>query len=167
MELSIKSIILFIAIILTGLSAGLFYAWTVSVIPGTRKVIDVTYLESMQSINRAILNPAFFLIFLGSPLVLTISTIQYLNSGTTFWLLLTATVIYILGTFCVTAFGNVPLNEALDVLDLTELAESKLAAYRKSYEQKWNRLNLIRTVFALLSFLISLLAVFTHCIYSL
>jgi uncharacterized membrane protein len=160
MELSIKSITLFTAIILTGLSAGLFYAWMVSVIPGTRKVVDITYLESMQSINRAILNPAFFLIFFGSPLALAISTIQQFNSGISFWLLLAATLIYMFGTFGVTALGNVPLNDALDVLDLAELGESKIAEFRKSYEQKWNRLHLIRTVFSVLSFSLSALVVF-------
>jgi uncharacterized membrane protein len=160
MELSIKSITLFTAIILTGLSAGLFYAWMVSVIPGTRKVVDITYLESMQSINRAILNPAFFLIFFGSPLVMAISTIQQFNSGISFWLLLAATLIYMLGTFGVTALGNVPLNDALDALDLAELGESQLAAFRKSYERKWNRLHLIRTVFSVLSFSLSALVVF-------
>jgi uncharacterized membrane protein len=160
MELSIKSITLFTAIILTGLSAGLFYAWMVSVIPGTRKVVDITYLESMQSINRAILNPAFFLIFFGSPLVLVISTIQQFNSGISFWLLLAATLIYMFGTFGVTALGNVPLNDALDVLDLAELGESKIAEFRMSYEQKWNRLHLIRTVFSVLSFSLSALVVF-------
>jgi uncharacterized membrane protein len=160
MELSIKSITLFTAIILTGLSAGLFYAWMVSVIPGTRKVVDITYLESMQSINRAILNPAFFLIFFGSPLALAISTIQQFNSGISFWLLLAGTLIYMFGTFGVTALGNVPLNDALDALDLAELGESQLAANRKSYERKWNRLHLIRTVFSVLSFSLSALVVF-------
>jgi hypothetical protein len=38
---------MFSAIVLTGLSAGLFYAWAVSVIPGTKKVKDFTYLETM------------------------------------------------------------------------------------------------------------------------
>ena len=75
MDISIKSAVLFGAVILTGLSAGLFYAWQVSVIPGTQKVGDLTYLESMQSINRAILNPAFFLIFFGSLILLILSSI--------------------------------------------------------------------------------------------
>lgn len=161
MEFSIKSFTLFVAVALTGLSAGLFYAWAVSVIPGTRKIIDITYLESMQSINRAILNPAFFLVFIGSPLALAISTIQQFNAGKSFWMLLAATLFYLVGTFGVTAFGNVPLNDALDALNLAELSENKLTAFRKSYEQKWNRLHFIRTVFAVLSFLGSLLAVFT------
>ena len=162
MEVSLKSLTLFTAVFLTGLSAGFFYAWQVSVIPGTRKVVDVTYLESMQSINRAILNPAFFLIFIGSPLALAISTIQQFHSGMGFWLLLAAAVTYVLGTFGVTAFGNVPLNDALDALEIAELGELEIGRFRKSYEQKWNRLHLIRTVFAALSFLLSLLVVFTQ-----
>lgn len=162
MELSIKTLTLFIAIVLTGLSAGLFYAWMVSVIPGTRKVVDLTYLESMQAINRAILNPAFFLIFFGSPLLLAISTVQHYNFGSAFWLLLAATITYGLGTFAVTAFGNVPLNDALDVLNLAELNDAKIIEFRKEYEEKWNRLHLIRTVFAVLSFMLSLLVFFTQ-----
>ncbi len=162
MDLSIKSIILFAAVILTGLSAGLFYAWMVSVIPGTRKVMDITYLESMQSINRAILNPAFFLVFMGSPLVLGVSAIQQFNQGTPFWLLLASTLIYLFGTFGVTAFGNVPLNDALEALQLAELSDTEVISFRKAYETKWNRLHWIRTAFSVLAFVLSLAAVFTY-----
>lgn len=162
MEISIKSVTLLSAVILTGLSAGFFYAWMVSVIPGTKKVIDITYLESMQSINRAILNPAFYLVFMGSPLALIISTFQQYQAGPKFWLLLAATLVYLLGTFAVTAFGNVPLNDALDVLDLGSLSEVEIADFRKSYEEKWNRLHWIRTLFAVVSFVLSLLAIFPN-----
>lgn len=162
MEISIKSITLLTAVILTGLSAGLFYAWMVSVIPGTKKVIDITYLESMQSINRAILNPAFYLIFMGSPLVLAIGTVQQYQSGPKFLILLAATLIYLFGTFGVTAFGNVPLNNALDVLDLSSLGEAEIKEFRRSYEVNWNRLHWIRTLFAVLSFLLSVIAVFPN-----
>lgn len=160
MEFSIKPLTLFTAILLTGLSAGLFYAWQVSVIPGTRKVVDSTYLESMQSINRMILNPAFYLIFFGSLVLLAISSVQQYSSGVKFWFLLAATLTYAIGTFGVTAFGNVPLNDALDAINLAELSETKMAEFRKSYEGKWNRLHLVRTVFAVLSFMIALGTVF-------
>ena len=160
MEISFKSFTLFAAIILTGLSAGLFYAWSVSVIPGTRKIIDITYLESMQSINRAILNPAFYLIFMGSPLVLALSTFQHFKSGTIFWILLAATLLYVIGTFGVTIFGNVPLNDALDALDLASLSDIERSEFRNSYETKWNRLHWIRTVFSVLAFIISLISLF-------
>lgn len=162
MEISIKSMTLLAAVLLTGLSAGLFYAWAVSVIPGTRKVTDMVYLETMQSINRAILNPAFFLIFFGSLLLLIVSTIQQYQTGLSFWLMLAGALIYLIGTFGVTAFGNVPLNNTLDALKLSELNSVQMLNSRSQYEGLWNRLHMIRTVCSVLAFLLSLLAVFSY-----
>lgn len=162
METSIKSLTLFSAIVLTGLSAGLFYAWSVSVIPGTKRVSDLTYLETMQSINRAILNPAFYLIFFGSLVALAASTVQNFSSQLTFGFLLAATLLYLIGTFGVTAWGNVPLNNGLDVLEWAELGAEEIAETRRQYEGPWNRLHLIRTVCAVLSFIFSLLGVWTQ-----
>lgn len=162
MEISIKTLTLIAAVFITGLSAGFFYAWSVSVIPGTRKVADMVYLQTMQMINRAILNPAFFLIFFGSLLMLAASTIQQFRAGPAFWFLLAAALTYLIGTFGVTAFGNVPLNDALDVLSLEELKPGQIISTRNHYEARWNRLHTIRTVFAVLSFLLSLTAVFTY-----
>lgn len=162
METSIKSMTLFSAVLLTGLSGGLFCAWSVSVIPGTLKVADAIYLETMQSINRAILNPAFFLIFFGSLILLVTNTIQQYQAGMTFWIMLAASLIYLVGTIGVTGLGNVPLNDTLDALHLNDLSDDKLAEFRQNYEFKWNKLHTIRTTFAVTSFLLSLLAVFTH-----
>lgn len=161
MELTLKSFMLFTSIVLTGLSAGFFYAWSVSVIPGTQKVADLAYLETMQSINRAILNPAFFVVFFGSLITLAIASVYQYQSGITFWFMLAATIFYLLGTFGVTAFGNVPLNNQLEGMNLAELSGAKIAEFRQFYEINWNRLHLIRTVFAVLSFILSLFAVFT------
>lgn len=161
MEISIKTITLFTAVLLTGLSAGLFYAWAVSVIPGTRRVGDMAYLEAMQAINRAILNPAFFLIFFGSLAALAVSTVQQQRSGLIFWLMLAATITYLLGTFGVTVFGNVPLNNALDALTLNELSPGQISSTRSHYETQWNRLHMARALFAVLSFILALSAVFT------
>ena len=162
MELSIKSITLFSAVLLTGLSAGLFYAWSVSVIPGTKRVSDLVYLETMQSINRAILNPAFFLIFFGSLLALGVSTIQNFSTKLTFGFLLAATLLYLIGTFGITAWGNVPLNNGLDALELAELGTDQIAQTRQQYEGPWNRFHMVRTICAVLSFICSLLGVWTQ-----
>lgn len=160
MILTTKTLLLFAAIFLTGLSAGLFYAWQVSVIPGTQRISDSSYLETMQSINRAILNPAFFLIFFGCLLALGAATALHYQRGTSFWLLLTAFLIYLIGTFGVTAFGNVPLNDQLEVLNLTELDAAKSGAFRQTYERSWNWFHLIRTGCSVLAFLLALLAAF-------
>lgn len=163
MEFSFKSIILLGAVILTGLSAGLFYAWSVSVIPGTRRIPDLTYLETMQSINRAILNPAFFLIFFGSVLLLGISGIYEYNANKlVFGFIVSAAITYLVGTFGVTAFGNVPLNNQLDAIRTADLGIDKMAEFREFYETKWNRLHTMRTLFAVLSFVLVVIAIFIH-----
>jgi uncharacterized membrane protein len=162
MEISPKSITLFLAVVLTGLSAGLFYAWSVSVIPGTKKVPDHMYLETMQAINRAILNPGFFLIYMGSLGLLAVSTFQQFQNGLVFWLLLVASITYLVGTFGVTGLGNVPLNNSLDVLDLGQLSKEAMATTRQEYELAWNRFHTIRMAFSVLAFLLSLMGVFTQ-----
>jgi len=159
MDISTKTLILGAAVLLIGLSAGLFYAWSVSVIPGTKKVPDLTYLETMQSINRAILNPAFFLVFFGSMVLLSISTMyEYHGHRWSFDLILIATILYLCGTIGVTGFGNVPLNNQLEALKIGEMSPEKMKGFRAFYEAKWNRLHQIRTVFAVLSFTLTLIA---------
>ncbi len=162
MEYSIRNFTIYAALILTGLSAGLFYAWAISVIPGTKKVADFTYLETMQSINRAILNPGFFLVFIGSLILLVVASIQQYGTGMSFWLTAGACFTYFAGTFLVTGLGNVPLNNLLDVLLLQEMNTQELIDFRKTYEFKWNQFHTIRTVFSVISFLLSLGAVISH-----
>lgn len=161
MEITLKSIVLFSTLIITGLSAGFFYAWQVSVIPGTLKVSDQVYLQTMQSINKEILNPAFFLVFFGTFILLSVGSIYEFHSNqTAFWLILLATISYLLGTLGVTIFGNVPLNDQLEALNLNTLSEADFLDFRTHFEGKWNRLHLIRTVFSILSFALLALALY-------
>ncbi|MEM8907441.1 MAG: DUF1772 domain-containing protein [Bacteroidota bacterium] len=159
MKLFIPSLLLFGAVIFTGLSAGLFYAWSISVIPGTLDVSHQTYLETMQSINRAILNPQFYAVFFGSMVFLSIASIDAFNTNSsTFWFLLGASILYLIGTIGVTSLGNVPLNDQLEVLKINELSQLKMETFRVHYEMQWNKFHLIRTVCAVLSFVLSVLA---------
>ena len=160
MEITLKIIVLYIAILLTGLSAGLFYAWQVSVIPGTKLTQDYTYIETMQKINRAIINPPFMLIFLGSLLIQILSVILYWNTEMSLWLILSATLVYGAGTVIITGLGNVPLNDALDELQLNDLSKEEISKERHDYEVPWNRLHLIRTIFSVISFMLLLAAAF-------
>lgn len=160
MEITYQITALYIAILLTGLSAGLFYAWQVSVIPGTKLVKDSTYIETMQKINRAIINPPFMLTFLGSLLIQTISVFLYWNTGVSLWFILAGTLMYGAGTVMVTVLGNVPLNDALDELYLNDLSKEKISKERQEYEIPWNRLHLIRTGFSVFSFMLLLVAAF-------
>jgi uncharacterized membrane protein len=76
--------------------------------------------------------------------------------------MLAASIFYLAGTLGVTALGNVPLNNQLDVLNLGEMTSNNIQKFRTFYEINWNRLHLIRTVFAIASFVLSVIAVFTY-----
>lgn len=161
MFVTFKSIILVGSVILTGLSAGIFYAWSVSVIPGTQRIADATYLETMQAINRAILNPAFFFVFFGSLIFLSLASVnEFHTNKVVFGLFLLSSITYLLGVVGVTALGNVPLNDQLEALKLTDMGADKIATFRQFYETNWNRLHGIRTVFAVISFLLTVTALF-------
>lgn len=157
METQLQTISLSVSLLLTGLSAGLFFAWSVSVIPGTLKVDTPTYLATMQSINREILNPAFFIIFFGSLLsMIGAMVLAWDLSSRTFWYLAAAILCYGIGTVIVTGLGNVPLNDKLDALQLELLNEEKLDEFRAYYELRWNRLHTIRMLFSVSSFILLL-----------
>ena len=157
MELSVKYTVLVLTILFTGLSAGLFYGWEVSVIPGTKKIGLNNYLQTMQTINREIINPAFMLVFMGPLLFQIISTYQFRNSSL-FWWCLGAMVIYAIGTFGITALGNVPLNDTLEAIKLDQLTQEDANTIRADYETPWNTLHRWRTLFAILSFTLLLIA---------
>ena len=143
--------------------AGLFYAYVCSVSPGLGRLADADYLAAMQAINRAILNPVFFIAFFGTPLLLPLSTWQHYGQpvSTRFWLLLVATFVYWVGIVGVTGFGNIPLNDALDAFDLRAASAEQIAAQRVTFEVPWNTWNLIRTVASVLAFLLVLTACLT------
>jgi uncharacterized membrane protein len=148
------------AILLTGLIAGLFYSFDCSVIKGFRNIPDKEYLTSFQSINRAILNPYFFISFMGSLLILpVVAWLSYkAASPASFYLLLGAVIVYAIGVFGVTIFANVPLNNQLDQLDISNAAPDALKAFRQEFEPSWNKFNAIRTYAAILSFLLTIIS---------
>lgn len=161
MEISMINMVTGLTILVTGLSAGLFFGWTVSVIPGVKRISDNSYVESLQSINRAILNPAFFIVFLGPVFFLLVSSyLQFREAmDASFWLMLCAAIAYLAGTFGVTVVGNVPLNNKLDSVLASNLDKKEASQARRSFEGPWNRLHMIRTIFSVVSFVLVLAAV--------
>jgi uncharacterized membrane protein len=149
------------ALTTTGLSAGLFFAWSFSVTPGLGKINDAAFIAAMQSMNREILNPVFFIVFLGPLLLLPLSSyLSYSSMGSVrFWLLTASTLTYAAGVFGITIGGNVPMNEVLDVFDLGSASAQQIAAQRSMFEGRWFFLNNLRTSFAVLSLMLGLIAI--------
>lgn len=141
-------------IVATGLVSGLLYGWSVSVIPGLRRTDDIAYVGTMQQINRAIINPAFVIPFMGIPLVLGAAAYTQFRAGDTRrgWLLVGATASYLVAVLGVTVGRNIPLNDALDVFPLDDSDMSSIRDRRGSYERPWNRWHHLRTVGSIGSF---------------
>lgn len=144
----------------TVLLTGLFYGYSCSVINGLGNLQDTTYLQSFQSINKSIQNPYFFVSFIGSLFMLPLSTwLSYKNCNpATFYLLLSATLIYTIAVFGVTIFGNVPLNEQLAKFAISTATTNEIAAMRKAFEKPWNLYHNIRTIASIISFSLAILS---------
>ncbi|MFT5267041.1 MAG: putative membrane protein [Acidimicrobiales bacterium] len=86
--MSVRTLLLVASVLSSGLMAGLFFGWAVSVIPGTKLVDDRSYLATMQNINREILNPVFIVAFVITPFVLVVAAIAHYRASRTrqvFW----------------------------------------------------------------------------------
>ena len=146
--------------VLTALIAGLFYSYSCSVMPGLAKMGDKEFVAGMNAINVAIINPVFMLSFMGTAILLPLSTyLEYRAfAGARFYLLLAASIFYLIGTFGVTMFGNVPLNDALARINANTATAEELYHQRMTFEGTWNKLNSIRTIASLLSLISVIMA---------
>lgn len=145
------TVVLIITTVLTALIAGLFYAYSCSVVLGLGKLNDTEYLKAMQSINREILNPFFFMSFMGTAVLLPVSAFLMRGQQPAFIFLLLAALAYLIGVFGVTIAGNVPMNDTLDKFDISNSTREAIKQMRESFENRWNFFNNIRTVFSVIS----------------
>lgn len=153
----VRSMLLITAVVLCGLIAGLFFGWLVSVIPGLRVVTDRSYINTMQSINVAIVNPGFLIAFLATPVLLVVAGVAEYRAGNRrrSLLLACAAVTYALGGLGVTFGGNIPLNNSLDAFELDGASIEQAKLMRTSYEEPWNRWHLARTLASGLAFVLA------------
>lgn len=139
-----RRVSLWVATVLTGFSAGFFFAYEASVTVGLAEVGDVAYVETFQAINATIRNPAFGLVFFGAPVAVAVAVVLHWGSvSTRNRLLLGAALVLVFAGLASTGVGNVPLNERLADAELTPAATQ---AARADFEAAWNRLNLLRAV---------------------
>ena len=106
---------LILLIILTGLMAGIYLAFSAVIMKSLNELPALQAAQAMNKINDVIVNTIFLPIFFGSTLwyagliVWSLADWQVGKSG----LIMLAALAYIIGMFLVTAFGNVPMNNKL------------------------------------------------------
>ena len=144
-----------LTILLCSLVAGLLFGFANVVMPGIAKLTDKDYLLAFKHMDGIIQNnqPLFILVWAGSILSIIITLILGIMSlsGTQFYLLVSGSILYLLGVQLPTFLFNIPLNNSLQNLDIDSLEESEAASSRVDFEIPWNRWNKIRTVNAILT----------------
>lgn len=142
---ALRSPVLLLAAVACGLQAGTFYTWASGVMPGLARVDDRTFVQSMQQVNLAIVNPVFMLTFLGAP-TLALLAIATTGGAARPWAI--AAAVLAVATVLITGAGNVPLNVALEAVGHRATDPTTLSAARRAFEDGWVRLNIVRTLTA-------------------
>jgi uncharacterized membrane protein len=145
-------IVLGAAVIAMGLVAGLFFFSAIAVMPALTAADDRTLVDAMQQTIDKIENPAFFLVFIGAPVLAAVALAQARQSGqakTTAWIvagLVLYTVMLVI-TFAV----HLPLNE--DLKDAGDPARiENLAEVRDDFVTPWVAWDIVRTVASIAGF---------------
>lgn len=146
-----------IAAIGNALMAGVFFAFSSFVIQSLSALPPRQAVAAMQSINKVILRSLFMLLFFGATIVsigLLLAGIMIENPAINVYLV-TGCLLNLVGVFVVTAVFNVPLNDRLKTVDANN---EDCADAWTSYVSGWLQWNHVRTVLALLSSIMFVLA---------
>jgi uncharacterized membrane protein len=128
--------------------AGVFFAFSTSVMTALGKVPGPSGIAVMQSINLAIVNPLFLGVFLGTGItcfVAIVACLMHWSLPGMPWMAGGA-VLYLGGSFLVTMLCNVPRNNVVAQLDP---AEPEAIAIWRDYLTTWTAWNHVRTVASL------------------
>jgi uncharacterized membrane protein len=142
----IRGAALVAATITMGLMAGLFFAFTMAVMPGLARASDRSFVEGMQRINESILNGWFALAFGGALVFTAIAAALHLRADgrpALPWIV-AALVLYAV-QLVITIRINVPLNDALLAAGAVD-GITDLGAVRERFEARWLRWNHVRTL---------------------
>lgn len=138
----VRDVMVTLAIVTTGLSAGVLAGFGYAVIPGlTRAGADVA-VAGMQRMNSAILNPIFAVIFGGGVVFGALTVWTGWGSGLRWWAL-TATIFTALGVV-ITMAVNVPANDRLDAAGAVRGDEAVRIWTR--FTAVWVPWNIVRSV---------------------
>lgn len=151
------SALTFAAILGCGLIGGVFFAFSTFVMRALGRLPVTQGIAAMQAINVAVINPWFITPFIGAAILSVVmglaAVLRWHEPGSGY--LLTASLLYLLGTFGVTIGCNVPRNDALAGLDPND---PDAAERWTQYIAGWTVWNHVRTAAALAAMILLILA---------
>ena len=162
--MSVFEISIIISTLLCSLVAGFLFSYAIVIMPGIKGLNDRQFILTFQLTDRIIQNnhPLFMLVWVGSAIALFVCVISGFGAlhGLDLYLLILATLAYLLGVQGPTFVVHLPLNNKLQKLMVDSMNEAQLKAERTSFESRWNRSNRIRTSIACAVSLLLILLVF-------
>jgi uncharacterized membrane protein len=132
--------VLLVAALVAGLQAGTYFTWATGVMPGLAMVDDRTFVDAVQQMNIAIVNPVFIATFLGAPLLAAAAAVVAGPQARPWAIAATALAV---GTLVISFAGNIPLNDALEHAGNVDRIKD-LHAVRTDFEGLWVKLNIGR-----------------------
>ena len=132
--------LLVVAAVVAGLQAGTYFTWATGVMPGLARVDDRTFVDAVQQMNIAIVNPVFIATFLGAPLLAGAAAVVAGPQARPWAIAATALAV---GTLVISFAGNIPLNDALEHAGNVDRIKD-LHAVRTDFEGLWVKLNIGR-----------------------
>lgn len=143
----VGTIVLAIAVVVAGLTAGVFFAYATAVMPGLRRVGDRTFVRAFQAIEGAVMNPLFIGGgFFGTLVLAVAAALLHLGEehrATMAWSV--AAAVLQLVVIVLTGTIHVPRNDAIRAAGDPEQLD--VAAVRAAFdERRWARWNLVRVV---------------------
>ncbi len=137
---------LIVALLASGLLAGLYYSYAVSVMPALGAFDDRTFIDVMNKINVVIVNPPFLLTFLGSVGFTALAGACWLKPDTRPVLIWVGIgLAFNIASLAITSAINVPLNNKLATA-AASTTPADLATLRAQFETTWVRWNVIRAL---------------------
>jgi uncharacterized membrane protein len=159
---TLQTATLLVSAVGAALMAGLFCAFAYAVMPGLSRADDRVFVQSMQRINRAIINGWFLAPFLLPLPLLVLATVLAARGhspGALPWIV--AALALYAAAFLVTGTQNVPLNEALGEVPL-DAAPDRIQNARAAFEDRWAAWNTVRAVLHVASLGALLWAIHLH-----
>ncbi|MFE7615159.1 DUF1772 domain-containing protein [Streptomyces sp. NPDC057496] len=146
MSSSLESLFLALAVITTGLYAGLMLTFLTSIMPGLAILPDERFTDAMRRFNEKVPGPFFLLLFFG---VIAFPAVVVFGDDGTDRVLALAALACAVGSHLITVAGNVPLNNRL-----AQSEGDDDSAARAAFEGRWNRLHRVRTLLSLAAFVL-------------
>jgi len=135
----------FVAALGSGLMAGLFFVFSVTVMAALARLAPANGLAAMQSINVVILSGTFLSVFMGTALISAVLVVAWFlgwaPAGGLY--LLAGSIVYLIGIIGVTMVFNVPMNDALAA---AQPESSEAATFWQQYLSTWTMWNHVRTI---------------------